>query len=173
MARDGVMRASLFLVPFLLLAWAGLTGCDSGSPAAEGFERVTIDGRSFDLELAVDAPTRTKGLSGRSVIDPEGGMLFVFPDAQKRSFVMRDCPVPIDIIFLDGTGRVTATHAMQPDPRRSGETDIAYEARLKKYPSRFASQFVVELAGGTLETLTVEPQQMIELDTARLKELAR
>lgn len=162
------------LALLVMIALAGTQiGCESTPPAPPGYERVTIDGRTFTLELALDNPTRTKGLSGRTEIDPEGGMLFVFPYAEKRQFVMRDCPVPIDIIFLDGTGRVTATHAMAVEPREPGETDQVYERRLKRYSSRFAAQFAIELAGGTLAGLSVEPNQLIELDVERLKGLAK
>lgn len=147
-------------------------GCekDADSPV----ETVRIGGRSFTLELALDPETRFQGLSDRTVIEPDGGMLFVFPRPGQLSFVMRDCGIPIDIIFLDGSGRVVATHAMTPeDPKRPTETDAAYDARLRKYPSRFDSQFVIELAGGTLPSLNLSEGQQIALDTNGLKRRAR
>jgi len=157
----------------VLAAGVLVGGCDGGGDVAPGHERVTIDGRTFEMELALDAPTRTTGLSFRERIPEDGGMLFVFPDAQRRNFVMRDCYVPIDIIYLDGTGRVTAMHQMEVEPRREGESDAAYERRLTRYSSRFASQFVIELKGGMLDELDVEAGEKIELDIDRLKRLAR
>jgi uncharacterized membrane protein (UPF0127 family) len=145
-------------------------------------EKVVINGRTFHLEIAADDVTRFRGLSGRTEIAPDGGMLFIFPRPSRLEFVMRDCPVPIDIIFLDGSGRVVATHAMLPEPPRGdGErlndprtgTNEAYERRLKKYPSRFDAQFVIELKGGTLETLKLKSADKIDLDVARLKKMAK
>ncbi len=145
-------------------------------------EKVVISGRTFHLEVAADDVTRFRGLSGRTEIASDGGMLFIFPRPSRLEFVMRDCPIPIDIIYLDGSGRVVATHAMLPEPPRAdGErlndprtgTNEAYERRLKKYPSRFDAQFVIELKGGTLEALKLKSADKIDLDLARLKKMAK
>jgi len=159
----------------LALCTLGMTlaSCSDKAVSAN-VESVQIAGRWFHLELAADEPTRMKGLGGREFIEPDGGMLFVFPTAAKRSFVMRDCPISIDIIFLDPSGRVVATHHMEAEePRREGESDWQYEERLKRYSSRFASQFVIELAGGTLESLELKAGDRIALDTAKLKARAK
>jgi uncharacterized protein len=143
---------------------------------------VKINGKTFHLELALDPQTRFKGLSDRTSIDPDGGMLFVFARPETLNFVMRDCPVPIDIIFLDGTGRVLATHKMKPeDPRTEEEkvptpgktTNDHYEDRLKKYSSEFDAQFVIELKGDTLDTLNIKKGDKIPLDVAKLKQRAK
>jgi hypothetical protein len=47
-----------------------------------------------------------------------------------------------------------------------------YEARLKKYPSKFAAQFVIELKGNTLDALKLKEGQKIEVD-ADLKKRAK
>jgi len=156
-----------------LLAVASLSGCDKKA-AAEDVMAVTIDGRTFYLELAIDNAARVQGLSGRTHIEPDGGMLFAFPQADNRFFVMRHCPIPIDILFLDSNGFVVAMHAMQPeDPQGPNESNQDYENRLKKYPSRFSSQFAIELAGGTLKTLNISEGNQINLDTKKLKEIVR
>ncbi len=146
----------------------------SRAPAGEP-ERipVTIAGRVFKLEPALDDKTRTKGLGDRTEIAEDGGMLFVFPDIARRDFVMRDCPIPIDIIYLDGAGRVLTTHAMVPEePRKPGESDYAYEMRLKRYPSRFPTGLVVELRGGMIKELGVKPGDKLEFDIEPLKKRA-
>jgi uncharacterized membrane protein (UPF0127 family) len=158
---------------------AGLAagGCSPGAGGGSGgafrtaedgteFVRVELKGRPFELELAADEARRVRGLSGRSEISADGGMLFSFPRPDIRYFVMRDCLVPIDIIFLDADGRVTATHAMQLDePQREGESRNAYELRLKRYSSRFSAQYAIELAGGTIEALGgFETGEQVRLD---------
>lgn len=162
---------SLALVPLAALVWA-LPGCDDKAPEpTDTHQTVKLAGKSFKLELALDDEKRFKGLSFRNDIPADGGMLFVFTDRGTRvqNFVMRDCAVPIDIIYLDPAGRITAMHAMTPEPPRGeGEkensapfagapewawTNARYEARLKQYSSRYAAQFVIELKGGTLEEL--------------------
>ncbi len=143
---------------------------------------VKLDGKKFTLELALDADTRFKGLSGRTEIKENGGMLFAFDKPQKLEFVMRDCPIPIDIIFIDASGRITATHKMVPEsPRGEDElindprikTNEKYDKRLKKYPSKFDAQFVIELKGNTLDTIKLKDAQKIDLDWAALKKRAK
>lgn len=164
-----------------------LGGCsnDAGKPSGNAdtnIESVKIGGEWFQLELALDGETRFKGLSGRDHIEPDGGMLFVFPRAGDQRFVMRDCFTDIDIIFLDPAGRITAMHHMPVEPPRDPETEPEtgvgstdkYEQRLKRYPSRFPAQFVIELAGGTLERLNLSEGDLIDLnDPAGLKARAK
>ncbi|MEM1329070.1 MAG: DUF192 domain-containing protein [Planctomycetota bacterium] len=180
------MRMGRSAVPMTLCASialvAAMPGCDEQT--ATGVESVKLDGQWFHLELVADPATRVKGLGGRDYIAPDGGMLFAFPSSQVLQFVMRDCLVPIDVIFLDPSGRILAMHQMpieEPEPPQAeGESDedyrsrrIQYELSLPKYTSRYSAQFAIELAGGTLEGLDLEVGQKVDLDVERLKTLAK
>ncbi len=149
-------------------------GRELSARAEKGVEVVKIKGRTFRLDLAADHQTRTIGLGGREVIPEDGGMLFVFPTAAGRKFVMRNCPVDIDVAFIDALGNVTAVHHMPAEPpQRADETDFLYENRLTRYSSRFAVQFAIELKGGTMAELGLKAGDYIDLDYKRLKRLAR
>lgn len=151
----------------LASALGAIPGCEEPYATNAKTTRVKVGGKMFTLELASNQDTRVKGLSGRTSIADDGGMLFVFPDAEvgNHEFVMRDCPIPIDIIFLDRSKRVTATHAMKvEEARRDSEDMNTYENRLKRYPSRFDSQYAIELQGGMLEKLAVRPGELINID---------
>jgi len=170
------------LVMLVALAALLAPGCDE--EAGSDTVAVEINGAWYHLELADDPETRQLGLGGRDHIDADGGMIFVFKSPLVLYFVMRDCLAPIDIVFLDSSGRITAMHAMtieDPEPeQKEGESDSAYNTRraeydrgLPKYSSRFAAQFALEFAGGTLDTLDLKPGDKIDLDTVKLKKLAR
>ncbi|GAB4107955.1 MAG: hypothetical protein Kow00105_12800 [Phycisphaeraceae bacterium] len=134
----------------------------------DSFIEVTIKGRVFNLELALDDATRFQGLSDREQIPEDGGMLFVFPDAQVRQFVMRRCLVPIDIAFLDADGEVVWMHAMQiePDPE-------APDYRLKHYSSHYPAQFAIEFREGTIRRLGLKQGDRIDLPLDSLKKRAQ
>jgi uncharacterized protein len=152
----------------LLLAGAAAR---ADSTAAERLPTVsaTIAGERFELEVARDPVAQMHGLGGRTAIDPHGGMLFVFPAPQPLVFVMRACPIPIDVAFLDPTGRVINVHAMKPEPPRApGESAADYEARLHPYPSALPAQFALETAGGRLAELGVRSGDKIEIDFGAL-----
>lgn len=160
----------------------GLSGCEEKTGANVG--AVKLGGKKFFLELALDPQTRFRGLSERTVIEPDGGMLFVFPPGQVavQGFVMRDCPIAIDIVYLDPAGRVLAMYEMKPEPPRDvskGEgtpadpNNVTYNARLKQYSSRFPAQFVIELAGGTLKTLNVKEGDLVQFEREEYVRRAR
>lgn len=156
-------------------AGSAMAGAPSQEQAAQvEFADVRIKGEKFRLELALDDAHRFKGLSGRESIPANGGMLFVFPDVQLRAFVMRDCPNPIDIAYLDGSGRVVAVHTMTPEPpREENESANAYERRLPGYTSRFGAQFAIETAGGRLKGLGLQAGDQVDFDVDALKARAR
>ncbi|MEM8757898.1 MAG: DUF192 domain-containing protein, partial [Planctomycetota bacterium] len=139
-------------------------------PGKEGLVRVTVtdnegEDHVFFLEPALDDETRVLGLSHRTEIDPDGGMIFVFPRSAERSFVMRHCLIPIDIVYVDRTGRVVAEHAMLPEePQGEDESDFDYENRLKRYSSRFSVPLVLEFDGGTNERLGIDEGDVIQID---------
>lgn len=137
--------------------------------ATDTFE-VEISGETFHLEVAADRVTRYTGLGGRESIAANGGMIFVFPKASIRYFIMRDCVIPIDIMFLDSAGSVTATYTMQPErPRAEGESNTEYERRLNRYYSKSVSQYVIELRAGTIDRLGIKPTDRVTLDTQGLE----
>ena len=160
----------------LLLSLIGLVplfvvSCRDGSSTA-GMEQVTIKDRQFALEIAADTATIQRGLMFRETIPDGTGMLFIFPDAQLRGFWMKNCLSDIDIIFLDGGGRVTATHRMKTQPpKRADETEPQYELRMTNYSSVYPAQFAIELPPGSLDQLNVRVEDKIELNLDRLKAL--
>jgi hypothetical protein len=161
-----VARAATLLGVALALLLLPALRCAQSEAAGVA---ATIAGERFQLELAADPATRFRGLSGRSRIAPNGGMLFAFRPAQPLAFLMRDCPIPIDIAFLDGAGRVLAVHAMRVEPPRApGESGGEYEARLPLYESGVAAQFAIEVAGGRLAELGLAPGDRVEFDRAAI-----
>ncbi|MCA9272375.1 MAG: DUF192 domain-containing protein [Phycisphaerales bacterium] len=164
----------MILVSAVVAAAAMLTlqSCsDAGGSggASSGLVRIDIPNaedkpQSFFLEPALDNETRFKGLSDRTTIDDDGGMIFVFNNSSVRKFVMRDCPIPIDIVYVDNGGRVIELHAMVPEePQKEGESDRDYEERLKRYSSRYACDVVIELQGGMIEKLGLEKGEVVKI----------
>ena len=138
------------------------------------YEKVVIADTEFKLEIAADDPSRAKGLSGREKLEEDKGMLFIYRLASPRSFWMKNCLIDLDIIYLNSRGVIVSLHEMKKEPLRGDfETPSQYERRLKRYPSRRACQYVIELQKGMNKKLELEVGQRIELDLKRLSRLAR
>ncbi len=165
------LRTALILATAIMLV--SMTAC-SKPAIVNGKAVVDLDGTSYTLDIVADNPTRERGLGGASELPDNGGMLFVFPDSRLRTFVMRDCLIDIDIIFLDPTGRIVAMHHMPKEELKAdSESPVQYEQRLKRYPSRFSAKFAIEIAGGKLETLDLKDGQLIKLDVDYLKSIVQ
>ena len=173
MARFISNAARISFLAMLLMLILPLVGC-SKPTIVNGWTPVKIGTKTFQLEIVADDDTRTLGLGGRTELDADKGMLFSFPDARLRNFVMRDCFIDIDIIFLDANARIIAMHHMPiEEPKGDDETMYQYEIRLKKYSSRYNAKYAIELAGGMLEQLKLNEGDKINLDTETLESISR
>ena len=88
-----------------------------------------IGAAELRVEVASTPATRACGLSHRDQLDPERGMLFVFPEAAPRKFWMKDTRIPLSIAFLDVDRRVLNLLDMTPldtDPHYPSAGDSAY-----------------------------------------------
>jgi uncharacterized membrane protein (UPF0127 family) len=101
---------------------------------SEDFYLAKIGDHVFVLEECKDFP---KGLSHREHLLENEGMLFNFNDPGDRTFHMRDCLIPLDILFIKD-GKVNKIYH-ECQPCKIDECD--------KYIGEADS--VVELLGGT------------------------
>lgn len=125
---------------------------------------VRLNEQVFHLEVALNDAQRRRGLMGRTSVAGNGGMLFVFPDEQVRTFWMRNCLVPLDVVFINDERRITAIHTMAV-PKSGG--------KLVKYSSIAPVRFAIELAGGRAGEIALKAGQTLDIDLRDLKLLVR
>jgi len=89
-----VLVIAFFLIGFLLI------GRTARNLAPEDIKYVKIAGQDVKVDLALTPSEQTQGLSGRSGLPEDSGMLFVFDKPGKYFFWMKDMNFPIDIIWL-------------------------------------------------------------------------
>ncbi|MBC8202417.1 MAG: DUF192 domain-containing protein [Planctomycetes bacterium] len=155
-----------------LLFFMFTTGCTTS--AKQTSVEVAIGGETFVLELSTDMPARVNGLMNRTEIRDHGGMLFVFTEAEERSFWMAHCLVNIDLLFLDSRGTITATHEMKIEaPQGPEESQWEYESRLKHYYSKGPARFAIELQEGSIDRLNLQVNDRIPLELHNLRGIAR
>ena len=144
------------------------------SVAGAGTADVVIAGERFELEVALDPASRSRGLMFREEIPVDGGMLFVFPNNAPRNFWMKNCLVDMDILFLDENRVVTTVKQMFAEPLRGQqETVVDYHARLPRYASDGRARFAIELKYGSAARLGVAPGDRVEFDSESLVRRAR
>jgi len=69
---------------------------------------------AVDAEIADDPAKRARGLMFRDSLGENEGMLFVFPSEEKYGFWMVNTTIPLDAVYMDGSGNVVDVIAMEP-----------------------------------------------------------
>lgn len=73
-----------------------------------------IGRETFTLEIADTPKLRETGLMNRKSMAADHGMLFVFEHRQFLRFWMRNTLIPLDILYVDASGRVATIRQMKP-----------------------------------------------------------
>jgi uncharacterized membrane protein (UPF0127 family) len=68
----------------------------------------------IEAELAATPESRQIGMMQRTIMAPQRGMLFVFPEVDKHCMWMRNTLLPLSVAFLDEKGRIINVEDMQP-----------------------------------------------------------
>jgi len=146
--------------PLALLLAATLSS--TPACAAPSGPRVILEsgGKSHrvQVELADTEAKRERGLMFRKEL-PEGrGMLFLFDEEGEHSFWMKDTLIPLDLIFVDSSGRVTGIVArarpLTLEPRSGGPSRMVLEV-----PGGWAAAHGVRAGDRmTVEGLAEKPQ---------------
>ncbi|WGM31082.1 DUF192 domain-containing protein [Brevundimonas sp. NIBR11] len=151
------MLSRLFLIAGALAFGLALSACaksdvpvDAAGNPLEELKVVTSSGEhELWVEIADDEPERERGLMYRPPLADDRGMLFEFPDSAERSFWMRNTPSSLDIIYIDGTGKIVSiAHHATPYS----------EAPL---PSNGAATGVLEVRAGLTEQIGAKPGDTI------------
>ncbi|MFB6294936.1 MAG: DUF192 domain-containing protein, partial [Candidatus Nanohaloarchaea archaeon] len=91
------------VAPALLLAYTAVAVVALSSGTAEATAVFgTSAGESIraDLLVANTRSERMRGLMYRKEV-PKDGMVFVYPQEERRAFWMKNTLIPLDIIFID------------------------------------------------------------------------
>lgn len=84
---------------------------------------LNVGGVTVTAEIADTPALRERGLMERDSLPENHGMLFVYPDEERRSFWMRNTPLALDVAFLDRNGTIINIETMQPNDDTSHYSD--------------------------------------------------
>ena len=67
-----------------------------------GVDQLSIDGAMFNVEVATTSVEQSRGLSYRTSLGKNDGMLFLFGSSSVQTFWMKDMNFPLDMIWISG-----------------------------------------------------------------------
>ncbi|MBM3231991.1 DUF192 domain-containing protein [Candidatus Pacearchaeota archaeon] len=117
-------------------------------------ERVCIGNNCFNVEVVDNPQTREKGLMFRESLDLDNGMLFIFENEGNYSFWMKNTLIPLDMIWIDSSGRII--DIKEADPCKFDPCTIYSHAGYAKY--------VLEINKGVSKNLGIEIGQLAKSD---------
>ena len=110
------------------------------APPSTSGPRVRMpSGAVYRLELARTPEEQAQGLMYRESLPERTGMLFLFSDGAPHHFWMKNTMIPLDMIWLDSTGRVLFVSANTPPCKADPCPTYGPEA---------PADSVLEIAGG-------------------------
>lgn len=104
----------------------------------------------LDIEIADDEYHTQTGLMYRDFIGQDQGMLFVFPEADYRSFYMKNTKFPLDIIYIDADKKIVS---FQKNAQPFSEAAL---------PSDIPAKYVLEVNAGLADKWQLEEGNKIE-----------
>lgn len=116
-------------------------------PLAEGSLR--IDGAKWNVEIATSTVAQARGLSYRTSLNENDGMLFIFPSSSTQHFWMIGMNFPLDMIWIgdDGAGGSKVLGFTENVPAPISGTAMW---KLPVYASPAGVNKVLEVNGGSV-----------------------
>lgn len=139
------VNSSLYGVAVAVVAF-GLVACraDAGDvPQSLERRKLTVGSHTVTVQVADDDAERATGLMFVRQMPEHEGMLFVWPEAEVRSFWMRNTYIPLDILYIRDGEIVKIVNRAKP----LDETGL---------PSDVPVNWVLEMNGGWAERKGVQ-----------------
>lgn len=149
-----VLANSKSRIPYLLGPALPLSlfcsGCRPSVPSG------AVQVGAFHLQVAATPSERSWGLQGVKTLPSHSGMVFLTPKPERAVYWMKGCFIPLDIVYLDGSGKVQGImQAPPPAPGARWPWQFTYYTALGPMTANQAefaplpqTTFVVEVPAG-------------------------
>ena len=136
---------------------AGTTATPTQIPQSIDGPLVKVGDTDFQVELALTAEQQSQGLSGREVLGPGAGMLFVYEHESRYTFWMKEMRFPIDIVWIGADCKVVDVTLEAPPPEPGQSLD-----QLPRYSPDTPAQYVLEINAGEAAAGAIKPGDPVE-----------
>ena len=115
---------------------------------------LSIGTKTYQAEIANTDQLRQKGLSGRSILNDNAVMLFVFDEPDYHKIWMKNMHFSIDVLWLNENKKVVhIERQLQPD-----------DPPHKEYTTLVPAKYIVEMPAGQADELGVKIGSRVEFE---------
>lgn len=159
------VKAAVAIVLVISAIWFSATcmrsqGALSHQVPALPTVKIRLDHSVFTLWVAATEAQKEKGLMNVTSLAANRGMIFLFQPPQTARFWMKNTLIPLDILFILKSGKITNCLTMPVDNGK------------KIYISRGPISFAIELKVGTIRRCGLRVGQFVKLPIQRLKQIS-
>ena len=130
-----VIKAMIVIVVLGMVVWAIFLRADQ---LITKHTILSIGTKTYQAEIANTDQLRQKGLSGRSILNDNAVMLFVFDESDYHKIWMKNMHFPIDVLWLNENKKVVhIERQLQPD-----------DPPHKEYTTLVPAKYIVEMSAG-------------------------
>lgn len=148
-----IVATALFIVAVgILMKKTSTPTFISASPTpTQASPTVSINNKTISVEIAKTSEERKKGLSERSSLDPNSGMLFIFDDkSTTQTFWMKGMLIPLDIIWIDND------KIIRIDKNVAAPTANTPDGKIKTYSAGRPVDYVLEVNAGFSDSNSIK-----------------
>ena len=144
--RDPRDMTTAGVVLSVVLSLVASAAC-GGSPSSP---TVTVGDAKFTVEVFTTSQERTRGLSGREVLEPGAGAIFVYEPGGASALWMKGMLFDLDFVWIDEDCTVVDViqSAARPEPRTP-------DASLTRYKSSTPATYGLEINAGEAESARI------------------
>ena len=152
--RYGIGIAIVIVVAVLLIS--NMSGIFTRFSTNTG-KTVKIEGATFQIDLAQSEKEKQLGLSDRSKLEQNKGMLFVFNQPDYYHFWMRNMNFPLDLIFIKDNTVVSVLKNVQP---AGGNIPVE---KIPSFTSSTPADKVLEINSGLADKHKITPGDKVSI----------
>lgn len=117
---------------------------------------IELDNTKYNFEIAKTISQKSLGLSNRNSLCKTCGMIFIYQTENIYPFWMKNTLIPLDMIWLDKTGKIVSYHNAQPEPN----TPLT---KLKVYKNSAPAQYILEINSNDFKKLNLKIGDTVKL----------
>jgi uncharacterized membrane protein (UPF0127 family) len=111
---------------------------------------LTINDNKFKIKVQTSSKELRKGMMFKTFDETFNGMLFV-KQLEEHCFIMENCIIPLDIIFIDGDTITKIHHNCKPSNDKDNKRYCGY------------GNYIFEVEGGTCKNLGIKKGDKVTL----------